>query len=160
MPKVQAITSSLARHRERNLFFIDLPRQFGPEEAGPSAGCYHSSQPWPIPPCLFPGPTIELLTADYWGSHEPTMDVLTQLPSLVQWTPGRAKHLFMFADERPQGRYLARDAIARLVPAGVRVHLWVNLRLDPADVEQYRRVAEATGGSLHGLDEGAYDPCP
>lgn len=160
MPFVQAMTSSLAQHRDRNLFFFDVPGFSRPSDAGPSAHCYHSSQGLPLPPCITPWVVADLLDTAYWGSYEATLDVLAGLPDSVQWTPGRARHVFLFADERPQGVRTAGEVVARLVPARVRVHIYTTLDLPKGDLDQYLRIAVATGGSLNGFAGGVYDPCP
>lgn len=160
MGAVQAQTSSLAAHRDRNLYFFELPRFSGAQEAGPASGCYHPSQPYPLPPCLFPGAAIDLLPQAFWGAYEPSLDALWALPDTVAWTPGRSRHVFLFADEKPQGVKTPREVIAVLVPARIKVHVYTNLNLPADELAGYESIALATGGSIQGFGGPVYDPCP
>jgi len=156
MASVRAATSSLTQGLRRNYFFIDIPElQSWSELPGPNRVCYPFDNP-PLPPCRHVAEAIEALGPPYWGGLEYTYDALGDLPHTIRWTPGAARHVFLFADEEGQGlRFNERTVAGRLAGSGIHVHAYVS----PQWRHHYDEITSATGGGLHALGSAVVDPC-
>jgi hypothetical protein len=132
-------TSSVAVH------MIDLPEAPNTSVWGPNGDCHGTEAVFPTDPCALEDFSNAIDQLSYtFGGIELSYDVLYEVPDLVNWRTNSYRFVVFLGDEPGQTyeRRSVEELLVRLQQAGISLIAFVQI------VEDYRRLAEDTGGAV------------